>query len=78
MGRTIEVGSIMGSFEALITIALLCQVPGSKIGSPLKSQDAQLKCQKEYIRCIESGIKDTKKEWVGPLKECVLNKKLDS
>ena len=68
----------MGSLEALIAIALLCQVPGTKLGQVHHAAAHQLKCQKEYILCIEKGLMKDQKNWVGPLKECVLKKPLDA
>ena len=62
-----------GSMDALIAIALLCQIPGTKVG--IKSAEkAQKKCQKYYVQCLEKAVQVDDKKWVGPLKECVLNR----
>ena len=55
----------------LFAIAMLCNVSG---GWDRKETDEyQLKCQQEYIRCIETYPKEsvTPSDWEGPLKHCV-------
>jgi len=63
---------MMGSLEALIAIALLCQLPGAR--PTHHSEDHQLRCQKWYIHCLEKAVEHTPKRWTGPLKDCVLER----
>ena len=60
--------------EILEIIALLCQL-GSGANIQLV-QDSQLRCQKEFIKCIDSKDKKGAAWFIeGKLKTCILEKK---
>lgn len=68
--------------EALLALAMLCQV---SVGSPfttLKKVDQyQLKCQQEYIACYEKKLAEAPEPtnpnaWIGKLKSCVAERKI--
>lgn len=56
--------------DALMAIALICQVSGSDVHHVIKHQES---CQKELIRCYQENH-PTSYKWEGPLKDCVLKK----
>lgn len=61
--------------EALIAIALICQVNGGMFSTIFSVDETQKECQKELIACYEKSWPHDeatdKSQWIGPLKECV-------
>lgn len=68
--------------EALLAIAMLCQVSAQSVLGGLDGVDRhQLSCQQKYIKCYEEKLsKEDKagqidpKVWYGKLKSCVLER----
>lgn len=65
--------------EWLVAIAMLCMTPVGQQGEPgrIAAYNFQLKCQKEYIACIEKGFPfkpSNPQKWEGLLKDCVRSK----
>ena len=60
--------------EALLAIAMLCQIHAGGFHSLKEVDQYQSRCQKSYIACYESKMPappaDPSK-WVGILKDCV-------
>lgn len=63
--------------ELLATIALLCQVPnGLDYAHLVESLERrQLKCQQEYLRCVEANI-GTRKDLGDALASCLIRQKI--
>jgi hypothetical protein len=61
------------SLELLATIAALCSLPAVGPLFPVKHE--QLKCQKEYIKCVIRSNPKSDKDSANILTSCVLENK---
>ena len=60
--------------EALIAIAMLCQISGHAV--PKQIDAHQQACQKNLIVCYEKKKNGAGDAWLGALKDCVLERKV--